>query len=361
MTTSASAATTSSDAARPRGPGILADAAGAALPRSAGAPRSDPRCALRLDRRLHPIQGCGASAFVSAEGFVERPEDRRYTALSVVAPKYFQTLGIPLLAGREFVAADESGPLVAIVSEGFARHYFPRGDALGKRVDINRATSTGRGWGGQPYKIVGIAGDAKSTELREPAPRTMYLSMFQDGRVSHQFSLRTTGNPYSIAATARRAVNEVLKTVPVTRITTLSDQVDAAIVPERLIATLSQFFGALGAVLAGVGLYGLLAYAVARRINEIGIRMALGATARNVRLLVLRDALATTGAGILFGSAMVLWARPLATALLTDLKIDSLTPLAVGAAAILSIALIASYIPVRRAARVDPMVALRHE
>ena len=103
----------------------------------------------------------------------------------------------------------------------------------------------------------------------------MYLDMFQDNRISHQFSLRTTGNPYSIAATARRAVGEVLKTIPVTRITTLSDQVDAAIVPERLIATLSQSFGALGAVLAGIGLYGLLAYAVARRINEIGVRVAL--------------------------------------------------------------------------------------
>jgi predicted permease len=308
-----------------------------------------------------PIQGCGASAFVNAEGFIEGPEDRRYTALSVVAPKYFQTLGIPLLAGREFTAADESGPLVAIVSEGFARHYFPRGDALGKRVDIDRATSTGRGWGGQPYRIVGIAGDAKSTELREPAPRTMYLNMFQDGRVSHQFSLRTTGNPYSIAARARRAVNEVLQTIPVTRVTTLSDQVDAAIIPERLVATLSQFFGALGAVLAGIGLYGLLAYAVARRINEIGVRMALGATAPDITLLVGRDHLSTPVTMHLLGSGLVLWARPLATALLADLKIDSLAPLALGAAAILAVALFASYIPIRRAARVDPMVALRHE
>jgi predicted permease len=307
-----------------------------------------------------PIQGCGASAFVVAEGFAERPEDRRYTALSVVAPKYFQTIGTPLLAGRDFTAADENGQRVAIVNEAFARYYFPRGNAVGRRVEIDRATSTGRGWGGD-YEIVGVVATAKSTELREAAPRAMFLHMFQDGRLSNQFLLRTSGDPYAVATDTRRVVQDVLRVVPVSRVTTLSEQVDAAIVPERLVSTLSGFFGALGAVLAGIGLYGLLAYAVARRINEIGVRMALGATPHDVRALILRDALATAGSGIVAGALLVFWARPLASSLLADLKIDSFAPLAIAAVGIFGIALAAAYLPIRRAARVDPMVALRHE
>jgi ABC-type antimicrobial peptide transport system permease subunit len=147
----------------------------------------------------------------------------------------------------------------------------------------------------------------------------------------------------------------------VIRVTTLADQVDANIVPERLIATLSEFFGCIGATLAGIGLYGLLAYTVARRTGEIGIRMALGATAANVSRLVLRDTLGMVCGGLLAGACLVFWAKPLAAAVLHDLKFESITPLAIGAAAIVGVALLASYIPVRRAARVDPMLALRHD
>ncbi len=145
------------------------------------------------------------------------------------------------------------------------------------------------------------------------------------------------------------------------RITTLSDQVDSNIVPERLIAMLSEAFGALGAALAGIGLYGLLAFTVARRTHEIGIRMALGATAGGICRLVLGDALGMAGAGLAAGTAMVLWGRTLAAGLVPDLKWDSAAPLAFGGAAIVAVALAASYWPARRAAGVDPMVALRHE
>src|ERR1039458_8591464 len=133
-----------------------------------------------------------------------------------------------------------------------ARHYFPGENPLGKHVAIDRDPRTG-GWYGddQPYEIVGVVGDAKYIELREPAPRTMYFNMFQDGQLSDQFVLRTSVNPSSMAGTVRPIVRDVLKTVPVTKVITLSDQVDAAIVPERLMATLSEFFGVLGAALAG--------------------------------------------------------------------------------------------------------------
>jgi ABC-type antimicrobial peptide transport system permease subunit len=189
----------------------------------------------------------------------------------------------------------------------------------------------------------------------------MYFNMFQESRLLHQFELRTTMDPESVAGTVRRIVRDVLKTVPVTSVTTLAAQVDSNIVPERLIATLSEFFGCLGALLAGIGLYGLLSYMVARRTNEIGIRMALGATAGSVSRLVLRDVLEMVCAGLLAGTWMVSLGRPLAASVLHDLKLESAAPLAIGGGAMVAVALLASYVPVRRAARVDPMMALRHE
>jgi predicted permease len=310
-----------------------------------------------------PLQGYGAgSRYMIAEGHVERPEDRRRTAVAFVAPRYFETLGIPLVAGRDFSFRDMGRPRVAIVNQAMARHYFPGANPIGKHVAIDRDPSTG-GWFGsaEPYEIVGLVGDLKTFELRDAPFPTMYFNMFQENRMSHQFQLRTTVHPESVAGTVRRMVRDVLKTVPVTRVTTLADQVDSNIVPERLIATLSEFFGCLGAMLAGIGLYGLLAYTVARRTHEIGIRMALGATAGSISRLVLRDALGMVCAGLAAGMWMVFWGRPLTAGDLPDLKLESALPLAIGGGAMAAVALLASYVPVRRAARVDPMEALRHE
>jgi ABC-type antimicrobial peptide transport system permease subunit len=185
--------------------------------------------------------------------------------------------------------------------------------------------------------------------------------MFQENHIFDQFELRTSADPAAMAGTVRRVIGEVLKTAPVTRVKTLSEQVDSAIVPERLIATLSEFFGALGAALAGIGLYGLLAYSVARRTNEIGIRIAVGATNGDVSRLVLGEAMGMVCAGFAVGACMVLWGRPLAASLVQGLKPQINGPLALAGGAIAAIALLAAYVPARRAARVDPMVALRHE
>jgi predicted permease len=308
-----------------------------------------------------PIQGAGASRFVTAEGYQERPEDRRWTSLNWVAPKYFETLGTPLLAGRDFRFSDAARPRVAIISQAMARHYFPGTDPIGKHVSIDRDPQTG-GWYGddQPYEIVGVVGNSKYTELRGAPPRTMYFNMFQEGRLFHQFALRTSGNPAALTREAGNAVREVLKTVTVSRVTTLEEQVDAAIVPERLIATLSGAFGGLGAVLAGIGLYGLLAYSVARRIHEIGVRMALGATAGGIARMVLRDAMGMVCVGLALGAPLVVWSRPVAARLVEDLRFETAMPIVCGAAAVLAVAMLASYVPARRAARVDPMEALRH-
>jgi predicted permease len=310
-----------------------------------------------------PLQGCGSGGrYMIAEGHTERPEDRKPTALAFVGPRYFETLGIPLVAGRDFSFRDVGRSRVAIVNQAMARRYFPGVNPIGKHVAIDRDPASG-GWFGsdEPYEIVGLAADAKAVELRDSPYRTMYFNMFQENRLDHHFEVRTSVDPSAVAGTVRRMIRDVLGTVPVKSVTTLADQVDSNIVPEHLISTLSEFFGCLGAMLAGVGLYGLLAYTVARRINEIGIRMALGATARGVSWLVLRDALAMVCGGVVAGTCLVFWGRPLAASVLHDLKWEPAMPLAIGGATIVAVALLASYIPVRRAARVDPMVALRHE
>uniref|UniRef100_Q01Z02 Permease n=1 Tax=Solibacter usitatus (strain Ellin6076) TaxID=234267 RepID=Q01Z02_SOLUE len=301
-----------------------------------------------------PLQGCGAgSRFLTVAGFTERPEDQPRTAIAFVAPRYFESLGMPLLAGRDFTLQDAARPRVAIVSQAVARHYFPAVSPIGKGIMVNPDP--------KPYEIVGIVGEMTGAELRDPAYPFIYFNMFQENHISNQFVLRTSVEPESLTAAVRQTMRSVLKTVPITRVSTLDAQVDSNFVPERLIASLSGFFGAIGALLAGIGLYGLLAYAVARRTHEIGIRMALGATTSHVRSLVLRDALGMLSAGLAAGALMVLWSRPLAKSLVGDLKFESPAPLAIGAAIITAIAMLAGYLPARRAARVDPMTALRHE
>ena len=207
---------------------------------------------------LTPTARGGAARFATVEGFEEKPEDRRYLSLNWVGPRYLETLGTPLLAGRDFQFQDENRPRVAIVNRAMARYYFGDDTAIGKRFTFDGQQGT--------YEIVGVAGDAKSSDLREAPPRTIYLHAFQEerGRVS-QFALRTDLAPARIVDQVRAIVRDTLKTVPVARVTTLAEQVNESIAQERLMATLSTGFGLLGALLAALGLYGLLAYTVARR------------------------------------------------------------------------------------------------
>jgi putative ABC transport system permease protein len=309
-----------------------------------------------------PLQGCGSgSRFLNAEGFVEPPEERLRPAIYFVTPHYFETLGIPLLAGREFSTRDVGHPRVVIISNAVARHYFPGQNPVGRKITVVHDPRPLPFGDDQPFEIIGVAGDVKPFELRDAPFPTMYFDMFQVEHVFNQFQLRTSGDPAAIAEAARQRVREMLPGMPVSRITTLAAQVDTNLIPERLIATLSEFFGALGAVLAGIGIYGLLAFSVARRTNEIGVRMALGATAADVTRLVVRDTLGLLCAGLLAGSFLVVWGRTLAASLIQDLKPETAGPLALAAGAIAAVALLASYVPVRRAARVDPMLALRHD
>jgi predicted permease len=300
-----------------------------------------------------PMSGMGASRFATVEGHPERPEDRRYLTLNWVAPRYFETYGTPLLAGRDFTFQDRGPARVAIVNQAMARFYFGGASPIGKHFTFLGEETA--------YEIVGLVGDAKYYEIREAPPRTIYLSAFQLARPPNTFALRTSVPPASVSGDARRVVRDWLPGVTVARITTLDDVLDASIVTERLIATLSGLFGALGASLAAIGLYGLLAYTVARRVNEIGIRMALGATRGNVTRMVLGDASGMVVAGLALGIPLALWSRRVAASLVQGLPLASAVPMVFGAGAMIAIALLAAYVPARRAAGVDPTTALRYE
>lgn len=299
-----------------------------------------------------PIHGAGASRFVRVDGFQEAPEVRRRALINWVAPRYFETFGTPLVAGRDFRFDDRGRAPAVIVNQALERHYFGGDSAIGRHLWLENVEHA--------FEVVGIVADAKYLDLRVAAPQTVYLNPFQEPRMFvHRFSIRTDGDPLAIAAGVQQAVAGAFNQNAIANVTTMADQVDASIVPERLVATLSGLFGTLGAVLVGIGLYGLLAYSVTRRTNEIGVRMALGATRANVTRMVLTSAAGLVTAGLVIGVPLALWSRSLATSMLAEMRTDSVAPLAAAAAGIVAVALLASYVPALRASRVDPAQALR--
>ena len=300
-----------------------------------------------------PISGAGANRGVSVEGYQAKAGEIRNVMENWVAPKYFETLGTPLLAGRDFSIQDQGHPRVAIINQTMARYYFGKRDPIGTHITFEGDTSG--------YEIVGVVGDAKYLDMREDTYRTVYLNAFQESRVPSQFALRTNIDPAAVAPDVGRTVHDLLKAVSVGRVITLADQVDESIVLEQLTALLSGLFGALGSVLTAIGLYGLLAYTVARRTNEIGIRMALGASRSDVCGMVLGDALRMVLVGLVIGAPIAFWGRIFAASLIPNLPVRSAVPIAFGLLAMTAVALAAAYVPARRATRVDPMEALRYE
>jgi ABC-type antimicrobial peptide transport system permease subunit len=313
---------------------------------------------------MTPISGAGGSLFVDVKGFVERREDRRRVRLNIVAPKYFETLSTPLIAGRDFESADADRPRVAIINEAMARYYFGTSSPLGRQFTVEGQS--------RPLEIVGVVGDAKYNDLHETPPRTFYMNALQGYGGDPTFLLRTNVPPTSVVDDVRRAVAALMPTISVTKVGTLGAQMDASILPERLMAMLSTLFGVLAALLVAIGLYGVLAHTVTRRTNELGLRIALGASSGDVTRIVLTSAVRLVCAGLVIGAPVAYWAGHYAANVLAivtaaqadapvTLRIDHTGPLVLAAVAMLVVALVASYVPVRRATTVDPMVALRYE
>ena len=304
---------------------------------------------------MSPMQGPGASASAFEPG---HPGNAHSVLINNVASNYFETYGTPLLSGRYFSNEEQDQPLVVIMNEAASRVCFGDENPIGKHLTLSHITLTK---GELTYQVVGVVADAKYNDMQQPAPPTIYRDLVQTGSVASQLAVRTRIAPDAVAGAVREMESSVLKTVPIARLMTMNEQIDASIVPERLVATLSGWFGALGALLAAIGLYGLLAYTVTRRTHEIGVRTALGATRGDVMRMVLRDALWTVCAGLALGAPLAFWAKSMAVSLVPGLPVQSPLSIAFGGAVMIVLGLIAAYIPARRAMGFDPMVALRCE
>jgi predicted permease len=300
------------------------------------------------------------SAAPDAEGRI-RASGEGY--IHQVRENFLEAMGIPLLAGRSLKAQDDArAPKVAVVNETFARKYFPNENPIGKRFTFDSTKP-------DEVEIVGLAGDAKYARQRDEIPPTAYVSWRQELRSvpGVTFEVRTAGDPTAAAAAVRKAVSEVDANLPLGNVRTQTEQADETLRMERLFARLMTLFGLLAQQLAAIGLYGVLAYAVAQRTNEIGIRMALGASQGQVLKMILRQgmALALVGVGLGLAGAYVLTkyleSKMNLTSMLYGVKVNDPLTYGVIAALLTLVALVACYIPARRATKVDPMVALRYE
>ncbi len=288
-------------------------------------------------------------------GETEQAAGKHETMLQTVRENYFATMEIPLLRGRGFTAQDDQrAPQVAIVNQTFARQFFPNEDVLGKRVTPS---------GEHEVEIIGVVAATKYRSQREELKPLLYTPWQQEVAVIGEmsFALRTTGEPTALAATVRQVVRELDSNLPVTEVGTQTARSQATLGQERLYARLLSFFGGLALLLAAIGLSGVLAYSVAQRTNEIGIRMALGADPSGIARTIMREAAVLLVIGLAVGTALALAAARTAGALLFGLQPTDPLTIAMAAALLGGVAAAASYLPARRAARVDPMVALRYE
>jgi predicted permease len=316
-----------------------------------GGVRAVPGVAAASLSKITPISGGGIDLPIAVEG---RPRERDVMVyVNRMSEGFFSTMSIPLLLGRDFTPEDgrrDGGAI--IVNDALARTYFPGENPIGRRLALGPFP---------PAEIVGLAANSKYYTLRDTDRPTAYVYFNDVDPGGMTLSVRTSGDPLAVARTIRERIQSVAATVPVSEPRTMSSQVERSLAAERLIARLLSAFAILALVLASVGLYGVLGYAVARRAAEIGVRLALGATPRDVVRLVVGRSLGVVAIGLGVGlPATLLLSKPLAGLLYGVEPSDPLILSAAAGCLVLS-GLAAAAIPARRAARVDPLVALRHE
>jgi predicted permease len=306
---------------------------------------------------LTPISGMGWNGHISVDGHVSSTSDNAVW-FNQVSDGFFAAMGTQLVAGRDFDQRDRpTTPPVAVINETVARRLFPGTSPIGKyyRQAMHDRLDA-------PVEIVGVVKDAKYRELREDPQATVYLAMGQAKRSSpfRQFELRTDGPVAALVPGVKRAVAEVNRSIAID-LTPLSQQLDASLTRDRLMATLSGFFGVVALLLAMVGLYGTLSYNLARRRNEIGIRIALGAPRSRVVQLVLEEVARMVIAGLILGAVAALASTRLVRSLLYGVSASDPATVVVSVAILTVVAIAAGALPAWRAARVDPIAALREE
>ncbi len=330
-----------------------------------------------------PISGGSWSSNISLSGYTPAPKENMVSILNRVSGQYFETSGIAIVAGRGITPADTANSLkVAVVSHALARKYFPQGDAIGRQLTIGIDSAKG------PWQIVGIARDTKSGDPRVTDPvRMTYIPLVQidtflpvnaaaapantsarpasreenNDCYAHTILVRTSSDPAKTIADLRAAVAAVDPNLPLLHVTTIHDQVSNLISHDELISTLTSVFSVLALLLAAIGLYGVMSYNVARRTNEIGIRLALGAQGTNVLHMILRESLFLLAIGTCLGLPLALMAtRIIKHQLFAMEAIDPISfTAALGVVSLMTV--IAGWLPARRAAKVNPVTALRCE
>ncbi|PYQ77909.1 MAG: ABC transporter permease [Acidobacteria bacterium] len=296
----------------------------------------------------------GTGMFVQGETYAEG--EKHDVNRVVVSASFFEAMQIPVLVGRGFTSRDVDGaPFVAIVNEAAVKKYFANRDPIGRRFGSS-VENSGK------LEVVGVLKDTKYDSLREPAPPTIYVPYTQmPTRGGVVFEVRTAADPLASIAAIREAVRQIDANLPLQDVSTQMEQVEQRFMQEKLFAQAYALFGGLALALASIGLFGLMSYSVARRTNEIGIRMALGAQREDVLRLVMQESMTLVGVGMAIGLAAAVAANRLVTTLLFGLAPTDPRSIGLALIAMIAVSTVAGYLPARRASRVDPMTALHYE
>jgi predicted permease len=308
--------------------------------------------------RYRLLTGSQSVSNISLPGYTPRPHEDMDVQALIVTPHFFATMGLPLRAGRALEPRDRQGaPAVAVVSEAFVRRFCTHGPAVGQRFGFGSAKNA------RDLEIVGVVKDGKYQHLDEKTKPMAYLPVAQSADTLRDIQVRVAGETATgaIITQLRSAVAEVAPDLPVLSVTTIGEQLALSLARERAIARLVGFFGLLALLLAAIGLYGVMSYSVSRRTGEIGLRMALGAPRGQVLRLVLLETARLTAIGVAVGLAGALMLTRLAASQLYGITAHDPATLASATAAMVAVALLAGFLPARRAADTEPMAALRYE
>ncbi len=307
---------------------------------------------------LTPLADIDTVSIIEVPGFSPSSAQDNAVRFNQVSPEYFTTMGILVLQGRSFNEGDnEAASKVALLNDTAARFYFGDRNPIGAKIRVTHPPTA------DPVEIIGVVKDTRHRSLRDEIPRILYRPVFQSvGKVgSLTLAVRTSGDPAALAGPLRNEMRSMGPDILVTNVITLNDQVNQSLMKERLIASLSSLFGLLALLLACIGLYGVISYDVARRTREIGIRMALGAQPGDVLKLVIGQGMRLALGGVGGGLVAAYGLTRLMTTLLFGVRATDPLTFAFIPAMLLLVALLACWLPTRRAAKVDTMVALRHE